>query len=435
MAGKMKKKNIGGNDVWVDTETGEIKHYEPSYTSSGKAADRNIPAGVPTSTPLGQKLTQQASENAQLSQLEDATVDPGKHENEVEKAKARAAAYTNIPEGTYTNKQLIEKMNNPTMDKIAESKIGQTVGDIRNEANKKIETALEENLGIPQSGSYVPNASEQAIAEESEEQKLADAENRAQREETIKLQHDIQDAERKALQEGGDPELAKMQAKDEIDQTKAPSGKNKDSKGGEKSSNGDGGEGGGETPSVTTENKRTDWKSIYDEYMGPKNGADYVKALWNNGEYGKAVGNVLGNLLGSLGTINVGGASTGGRDFHSDWEDYRTNYTQAQKERNQTAFNNGMDLLKRAEMNQQDLEKQAGMNELDLSKREAMNTQDLDFLQKEVDKKLNMSKDLSAEDIALLQSFNTALGAGGVSAALASLSSKGIARIAEILGW
>lgn len=99
------------------------------------------------------------------------------------------------------------------------------------------------------------------------------------------------------------------------------------------------------------EDANLDFSDYIKNYYGPKNGADYVKALWNNGEYGKAVGNVLGNLLGNLGTINVGGASTGGRDFHSDWEDYRNNYTKAQAERNQQAFDQNMNIANQLRTN------------------------------------------------------------------------------------
>lgn len=344
MAGKMKVKNIGGNDVWVDTETGDIKHYEPSYTSSGVAADRNIPAGVPSNVPLGQMLTKQASENAQLSQLEDATLDPGEHENEVNKAKARAAAYTNIPEGAYTNKQLIERMNNPTMDKIAENKTAQEVGNLRNELNKEIETALEQNLGVPQSDSYVPNASEQAIAEESEEQKLADAENRAQRDETINLQHDIQESERKALQERGDPELSKMQDKNKIDQTKTPSSVEKS----------EGNKSGGVTEETSQSempkapaSANVDFSDYLKNYYGPKNGADYLKALWSNGAGGKAaaIGNVLGNLLGAT------GKGLAGQDYKTDWQTYKDNYIKEMADRNQKAFDQNMDISRQLRTN------------------------------------------------------------------------------------
>jgi hypothetical protein len=94
-----------------------------------------------------------------------------------------------------------------------------------------------------------------------------------------------------------------------------------------------------------------DFSDYISNFYGPKNGADYLKALWTRGEYGKAVGNVLGNLLGSLGAINVGGASTGGIGSRSDWEDYRNNYTKAMAERNQQAFDQNMDISKQLRTN------------------------------------------------------------------------------------
>lgn len=413
-----KKKNttkVKGEEFYTDEKGNILGKVQPSYNyETVTKTSKDAPYMGPTNTPAGSLSTNQASERAAEQVLNEAAVNPEEadkvrtYKNAVEKGGGNVSnknAYKivrnleNIPE----NDNLFQ-----TPDSIAAKNLGlagkteefSTPGEENTKAmedsmNKRTENEKIEQEVIRDN----PGASESEITN------------------TTNMKKEQKDAEEKVKE--SKPDIGESFSSN-ITQTPflgEEAGVNYE-----------------ETPSGNTENKGIDWKSIYNEYMGPKNGADYVKALWNNGEYGKAVGNVLGNLLGSLGTINVGGASTGGRDFHSDWEDYRTNYTQAQKERNQTAFNNGMDLLKRAEMNQQDLEKQAGMNELDLSKREAMNTQDLDFLQKEVDKKLKMSKDLSAEDIALLQSFNTALNAGGISAALGSLGSKGIAKLAEILG-
>ena len=141
-----------------------------------------------------------------------------------------------------------------------------------------------------------------------------------------------------------------------------------------------------------------DFDKLYDDYRMPKNGADYIKQLWSNEKGGKAaaIGNVIGNLL------------TGGEQ----WKQYQDNYIKEMTERNSRRFNDGMDLLKRAQYNKQDL----------------------DFLQNQVNKKLGMARGMSSEDIALLQSFNQALQTGGLSSLLGSIGSQGIAKIFGLLG-
>lgn len=110
-----------------------------------------------------------------------------------------------------------------------------------------------------------------------------------------------------------------------------------------------------ETPKQPTLEDLKFAQQYYDDYRLPKNGADYLKQLWGQGATGKAkaIGNVLGNLLGNLGTINVGGASTGGRDFTSDWENYVNNYQKEMADRNARIFNDNMDIVKQASTNAQ----------------------------------------------------------------------------------
>lgn len=96
-------------------------------------------------------------------------------------------------------------------------------------------------------------------------------------------------------------------------------------------------------------------QQYYDDYRLPKNGADYLKQLWGQGAAGKAkaVGNVIGNLLGKTGTINVAGAQGQGRDFTSDWENYVNNYQKEMADRNARIFNDNMDIVKQASTNAQ----------------------------------------------------------------------------------
>ena len=96
-------------------------------------------------------------------------------------------------------------------------------------------------------------------------------------------------------------------------------------------------------------------QQYYDDYRLPKNGADYLRQLWGQGAAGKAkaVGNVIGNLLGKTGTINVAGAQGQGRDFTSDWENYVNNYQKEMADRNARIFNDNMDIVKQASTNAQ----------------------------------------------------------------------------------
>lgn len=96
-------------------------------------------------------------------------------------------------------------------------------------------------------------------------------------------------------------------------------------------------------------------QQYYDDYRLPKNGAEYLKQLWGQGAAGKAkaVGNVIGNLLGKAGTINVGGAQGQGRDFTSDWENYVNSYQKEMADRNARIFNDNMDIVKQASTNAQ----------------------------------------------------------------------------------
>ena len=96
-------------------------------------------------------------------------------------------------------------------------------------------------------------------------------------------------------------------------------------------------------------------QQYYDDYRLPKNGAEYLKQLWGQGATGKAkaVGNVIGNLLGKAGTINVAGAQGQGRDFTSDWENYVNNYQKEMADRNARIFNDNMDIVKQASTNAQ----------------------------------------------------------------------------------
>lgn len=110
-----------------------------------------------------------------------------------------------------------------------------------------------------------------------------------------------------------------------------------------------------ETPKQLSLNDLLFAQQYYDDYRLPKNGAEYLKQLWGQGAAGKAkaIGNVIGNLLGKTGTINVAGAQGQGRDFTSDWENYVNNYQKEMADRNARIFNDNMDIVKQASTNAQ----------------------------------------------------------------------------------
>ena len=82
-------------------------------------------------------------------------------------------------------------------------------------------------------------------------------------------------------------------------------------------------------------------QKVLDEQNPYKSGADYLKALWGNGAKGKAqaVGNVLGNLLGAV------GSGVAGKDYKSDWQQYKDEYAKQSQERRAEAAKNAQDMV------------------------------------------------------------------------------------------
>lgn len=95
------------------------------------------------------------------------------------------------------------------------------------------------------------------------------------------------------------------------------------------------------------ESANVDFSDYIKNYYGPKNGADYLKSLWSQGADGKAaaIGNVLGNILGAT------GKGLAGKDYTSDWQTYKDNYTKEMAERNQKAFDQNMEISKQLRTN------------------------------------------------------------------------------------
>lgn len=110
------------------------------------------------------------------------------------------------------------------------------------------------------------------------------------------------------------------------------------------------------------------------EYALPKNGADYLKSLWKEDKGGKAkaIGNVLGNLLGAA------GYGLAGKEYTTDWEDYKNRYLDEASRRESEQFDRASGLTQRMFENQQDIDKM--INSLDREIAFARNLSDSDKL-------------------------------------------------------
>lgn len=94
------------------------------------------------------------------------------------------------------------------------------------------------------------------------------------------------------------------------------------------------------------------WKiaqEVLDEQNPYKSGADYLQALWGKGAKGKsqAVANVLGNLLGAV------GSGAAGKDYTSDWQRYKDEYTKQSQERRAEASKNALDMVNTVALNKE----------------------------------------------------------------------------------
>lgn len=90
-------------------------------------------------------------------------------------------------------------------------------------------------------------------------------------------------------------------------------------------------------------------QKVLDEQNPYKSGADYLRALWGNGAQGKAqaVGNVLGNLLGAV------GSGVAGKEYTSDWQKYKDEYTKQSQERRAEAAKNAQDMVNQIAQNKE----------------------------------------------------------------------------------
>lgn len=123
-------------------------------------------------------------------------------------------------------------------------------------------------------------------------------------------------------------------------------------------------------------------QKVLDEQNPYKSGADYLKALWGNGAKGKAqaVANVLGNLLGAV------GSGVAGKDYTSDWQKYKDEYTKQSQERRAEAAKNAQDMVNTVAQNKE--ARAELVNALQQAKAQGAN--------------------LTAEDMAAIQAWQTA---------------------------
>lgn len=143
------------------------------------------------------------------------------------------------------------------------------------------------------------------------------------------------------------------------------------------------------------------------EYALPKSGADYLKSLWKSGKGGKAaaIGNVLGNLLGAV------GYGLAGKEYTTDWEDYKTRY---------------LDELSRREGEQFD--RASG-----LTQRMFENRQDVDKMIDSLDKEVAFARDLSEADKLAWTSFKQAQNAGDWKTILTMLATGKLGKIGNMV--
>jgi hypothetical protein len=146
------------------------------------------------------------------------------------------------------------------------------------------------------------------------------------------------------------------------------------------------------------------------EYALPKNGADYLKSLWKEGKGGKAkaIGNVLGNLLGA------GGYGLAGKEYTTDWEDYKTRYLDEASRREGEQFDRASGLTQRMFENRQDVDKM------------------IDSL----DREISFARNLSAADKLAWTSFKQAQNAGDWKTILTMLATGKLGKIGDMVeGW
>ena len=159
-----------------------------------------------------------------------------------------------------------------------------------------------------------------------------------------------------------------------------------------------------ELPYEDFQNMLRDYKK---EYALPKNGADYLKSLWKEGKGGKAkaIGNVLGNLLGA------GGYGLAGKEYTTDWEDYKTRYLDEASRREGEQFDRASGLTQRMFENRQDVDKM------------------IDSLDKEV----AFARDLSEADKLAWTSFKQAQNAGDWKTILTMLATGKLGKIGNMV--
>lgn len=319
------KKNttkVNGEEFYTDEKGNILGKVQPSYNyETVTKPSKDAPYVGPTNTPMGNLSTNQASERAAQEVLNEAAVNP----EEADKARDL--------------KEMYEKSGVNVSSKDVH-KIAQNLSKIPDGDSKfqTLDSIAAKNLGL---------------TGKAEEFSTPGVENTKAMEDSMDKRTENEKIEREVARDNpgaSESEIANTTniKKEQKDAEELAAGKAAEK----------------ETPKPTPNSESPKQPSLedllfaqqyYDDYRLPKNGADYLRQLWGQGAAGKAkaIGNVIGNLLGKAGTINVAGAQGQGRDFTSDWENYVNNYQKEMADRNARIFNDNMDIVKQASTNAQ----------------------------------------------------------------------------------
>lgn len=327
------KKNttkVNGKEFYTDENGNILGEVQPSYNyETVTKSSKDTPYIGPTNTPAGSLSTKQASERAAEQVLNEAAVNP----EEADAARALAKTYekSGVNVDPKTAHKIVQNLsetpeNNSsfqTPDSIAAKTYGvtgkaedfSTPGEENTKAMEDSMNKRTENEKIEQEVVRDnPGASDSEIAN------------------TTNMKKEQKDAEEKATEDKpgiGESFSSNITQTPFLGEGVTPTEDNISE------------------PGKAPEEANLDFSDYISNFYGPKNGADYLKSLWSQGAGGKAaaIGNVLGNILGAT------GKGLAGKDYTSDWQTYKDNYTKEMAERNQKAFDQNMDISKQLRTN------------------------------------------------------------------------------------
>lgn len=330
MAGKKKNTTkVNGKEFYTDENGNILGEVQPSYNYENVTkSSKDTPYVGPTNTPIGNLSTNQASERAAEQVLNEAAINP----EEADAARALAKTYekSGINVDPKTAHKIVQNLSetpeNNSSFQTPDSIAAKTYG-VAGKA-EDFSTPGEENI----------EAMKDSMDKRTENEKIE--------QETVRDNPGASDSEISNIINT---------KKEQKDAKKAPEGGTDMS--GQFSSNitqtpflGQEAESTTDTtgePGKAPKEANLDFSDYIKNYYGPKNGADYLRSLWSQGAGGKAaaIGNVFGNILGAA------GKGLAGKDYTSDWQQYKDNYTKEIAERNQKAFDQNMGIANQLRTN------------------------------------------------------------------------------------